>query len=193
MAATQSTMRDLGTPASDFSLPSTDGTTVSRSDFAGKPLLIGFICNHCPFVKHIAGKLGELASTYANKGVAVVLISSNDISSHPEDAPDNMPAFLEQYGIAAPYLYDESQEVAKAYGAACTPDFFLFDGDHTLFYRGQFDAARPGNDEPVTGEDLSGAVDAVLKGSDPVEPQKPSMGCNIKWKPGNEPAFFSVR
>ncbi|MCG8479054.1 MAG: thioredoxin family protein [Spirochaetales bacterium] len=193
MAATQSTMRDLGTPAPDFSLPSPDGTTVSRNDFAGKPLLIGFICNHCPFVKHIAGKLGELTSAYTKKGVAVVLISSNDISSHPEDAPDNMPAFLDQYGIAAPYLYDETQEVAKAYEAACTPDFFLFDGDHKLFYRGQFDAARPGNDEPVTGEDLSRAVDAVLERGKPIEPQKPSMGCNIKWKPGNEPAFFSVR
>lgn len=193
MAATLSTMRELGTPAPDFSLPSTDGNTVSRSDFAGRPLLVGFICNHCPFVKHIAGKLGELAKTYAEKGVALVLISSNDIASHPEDAPDNMPAFLTQYGIDAPYLYDESQEVAKAYEAACTPDFFLFDADHALFYRGQFDDSRPGNEIPVTGADLTHAVDAVSGNGERIEAQKPSMGCNIKWRPGNEPPFFSVR
>ncbi len=192
MAATQSTMRELGTPAPDFSLPSADGTTVSRSDFAGKPLLIGFICNHCPFVKHIAGKLGELASAYTKRGVAFVLISSNDIASYPEDAPENMPAFLAQYGIAAPYLYDESQEVAKAYEAACTPDFFLFDADHKLRYRGQFDDARPGNAEPVTGADLGRALDAVLARDKPIEPQKPSVGCNIKWKRGNEPAFSTI-
>jgi peroxiredoxin len=185
-------MKELGTPAPDFSLPDSTGKTIAKSDFAGKPLLVVFICNHCPFVRHIGNALGELTADYAKKGIGVVLISSNDIEAHPEDAPAEMPAFLREFGIAVPYLYDESQEVAKSYEAACTPDFFLFDSEHTLVYRGQFDSARPGNDEPVTGADLSAAVDAVLQGQPPLTDQKPSMGCNIKWKPGNEPAFFSV-
>ena len=192
MAETPSTMKQLGTPAPDFSLPDTSGATVSRDDFAGRPLLVAFICNHCPVVKHIGTKLGELTRSYADKGVGVVLIGSNDIASHPEDAPDRMPAFMEEYGISVPYLYDETQEVAKEYEAACTPDFFLFDAGHTLVYRGQFDDARPGNDAPVTGADLSAAVDAVLQGQPALSDQKPSMGCNIKWKPGNEPAFFTI-
>lgn len=192
MAATSSRMKELGTAAPDFSLPDSTGRTVSKSDFAGNPLLVAFICNHCPFVRHIGSKLGELTADYAKKGVGVVLISANDIEAHPEDAPAEMPAFIREFGIAVPYLYDESQEVAKAYEAACTPDFFLFDSEHSLVYRGQFDGARPGNNEPVTGADLSAAVDAVLQGHPPLTDQKPSMGCNIKWKAGNEPAFFSV-
>ncbi len=192
MAATPSTMKELGTPAPDFALPTPDGKTVSLSDYAGKPILVVFICNHCPFVKHIGHKLGELTKEYEKKGVGVVLISANDIDAHPEDAPDKMPAFMEEYGIEVPYVYDETQEVAKAYNASCTPDFFLFGSDHRLVYRGQFDGARPGNDEPVTGADLSSAVDALLEGHAPISDQKPSMGCNIKWKEGNEPSFFTI-
>lgn len=192
MAATPSRMIELGTPAPEFALPATDGTTVSREDFVGAPLLVGFICNHCPFVIHIADVLGKLTATYAEKGVAVVLINANDTDSHPQDAPDKMPAFMERYGIQVPYLFDESQEVARAYQATCTPDFFLFDSDHSLVYRGQFDDSRPGNDEPVTGADLSAAVDAVLQGAPPLTDQKPSMGCSLKWRPGNEPAFSII-
>lgn len=192
MAATPSTMKALGTKAPAFSLPASDGTQVSIDDFAGQPLLVVFICNHCPFVKHIGAELGQLTASYRDKGVGVVLISSNDVATHPEDAPERMPAFMKEYGISVPYLYDESQEVAKAYEAACTPDFFLFDAEHSLVYRGQFDDARPGNDDPVTGADLSAAVDAVLEGNAPLPQQKPSMGCNIKWKPGNEPSFFAI-
>lgn len=190
MAQTPSTMRTLGTPAPDFSLPQPDGTLVSRSEFAGKPLLVGFICNHCPFVKHIGSKLGELTASFRERGVGVVLISSNDVTTHPDDAPSEMPAFMSRYGISVPYVFDESQEVAKAYQAACTPDFFLYDANHTLVYRGQFDASRPGQDEPVTGADLSAAVDAVVAGESPSADQRPSVGCNIKWKPGNEPAYY---
>ena len=192
MAVTPSTMKKLGTPAPGFSLPDSTGKTVSKDDFAGKPLLVVFICNHCPFVRHIGNTLGERTADYAKKGVGVVLIGSNDIETHPADSPAGMPAFIREFGIAVPYVYDESQEVAKSYEAACTPDFFLFDSEHTLVYRGQFDGARPGNGESVTGADLSAAVDAVLQGQPPLADQKPSTGCNIKWKPGNEPAFFSV-
>ena len=143
-------------------------------------------------MRHIGTKLGELTAEYAQRGIGVVLIGSNDIESHPEDAPDKMPEFIREFGISVPYLFDETQQVAKAYEAACTPDFFLFDGEHKLVYRGQFDDARPGNDAPITGADLSAAVDALLQGQPPLSDQKPSMGCNIKWKPGNEPAFFSI-
>jgi peroxiredoxin len=182
----------LGSRAPDFSLPTAEGTTVSREDYIGSPLLVGFICNHCPFGKHIAGLLGELTAAYAEKGIAPVLINSNDTTSHPEDAPDKMPAFMERYGIQVPYLVDESQEVALKYQATCTPDFFLYDSDHTLVYRGQFDDSRPGNDHPVTGADLSSAVDALLEDKPPLTDQKPSMGCSIKWRPGNEPAFSVI-
>lgn len=192
MAATPSKMIELGSPAPEFALPTAEGTTVSSDDYIGTPLLVAFICNHCPFVKHIAGSLGELTATYAQKGIATVLINSNDSMSHPEDAPEKMPAFKERYGIQVPYLIDESQDVARAYQATCTPDFFLFDSDHSLVYRGQFDDSRPGNDQPVTGADLSSAVDALLQGKPPLTDQKPSMGCSIKWRPGNEPAFSII-
>lgn len=192
MAATPSTMRALGSPAPDFSLPTPEGTPVSRGDYEGKPLLVAFICNHCPYVKHIAGVLGTRLAEYQSRGVGVVLINANDVETHPEDAPSLMPTFLKEYGITVPYLYDESQEVAKAYEAACTPDFFLFDAEHTLFYRGQFDDSRPANEEAITGRDLDAAVDALLDGGSAPRDQKASVGCNIKWKPGNEPAFFPI-
>ena len=192
MSATPSTMKELGTPAPDFALPDTAGAIVSKNDFAGSPLLVAFICNHCPYVSQNGHQLGGQTAAYAARGRGVVLISSNDIATHPEDAPSEMPAFIREFGISVPYLFDESQEVAKAYEAACTPDFFLFDSGHTLVYRGQFDGARPGNDQPITGADLSAAVDAILNGEPPLTDQQPSMGCNIKWKPGNEPAFFTV-
>ena len=190
MAVTPSTMLALGTAAPDFSLPDTEGAVVSCSDFAGKPLLVMFICNHCPFVKHVRGKLAELCHGYQQKGIAVVGINSNDPEDYPDDSPDNMAREVITAGYTFPYLYDETQQVAKAYRAACTPDFFLFDAQHKLVYRGQMDAGRPGNDVPLTGEDLTAAVEAVLAGL-PVGPdQKPSAGCNIKWKPGNAPDYF---
>ncbi len=191
MARTPSTMLELGTAAPDFSLPEpTSGNTVSLKDFAGRPLVVIFWCNHCPFVKHIAGRIGELADSYLPQGVAFVSITSNDVKYKPEDGVDMMPAFIEEYGIHFPYLYDESQQVAKAYRAACTPDFYLFDADHKLVYRGQFDDARPGNDAPVTGVDLEDAIKALLANLAVPEPQKASLGCNIKWKEGNEPDYF---
>ncbi len=191
MAQTPSTMIPLGTPAPDFSLPDTvTGETVSLSDFKGKPaLLVMFICNHCPFVIHIREKLVEFCKQYQDKGVGIVAISANDVSTHPDDSPDKMRECADQFGFTFPYLYDESQEVAKAYSAACTPDFFLFDNDHKLAYRGQFDDSRPGNDAPVTGADLAAAIDALLAGDAPPSQQKPSVGCNIKWKAGNEPPY----
>ncbi len=191
MARTPSTMLELGTAAPDFSLPEpTSGNTVSLSDFAGKPLVVIFWCNHCPFVKHIASRVGELADTYLPKDVAFVSITSNDVEYKPDDGVDKMPAFIAEYGIHFPYLYDESQEVAKAYQAACTPDFYLFDADHKLAYRGQVDDARPGNDAPVTGADLEDAIKALLANLPVPDEQKASLGCNIKWKAGNEPGYF---
>lgn len=192
MAVTPSNMKDLGTSAPDFSLPATNGQLVSRQDFSGKPLLVAFICNHCPFVIHIADKLGTLTRQWADRGLGVVLINSNNTETHPQDAPEHMPRFMETHGISVPYLFDETQETAKAYHAACTPDFFLYDANHSLVYRGQFDNARPSLDTPVTGEDLSAAVDAVLEGKPVPVQQKASAGCNIKWKPGNEPGFFTL-
>ena len=192
MAATPSSMLSLGTRAPDFSLTNVDGTTVSRDDFAGKPLLVVFICNHCPFVKHIVDAFVERAADYQKSGVAVVAISANDVDAHPEDDPEHMKAFAEEKGFSFPYLYDEDQSVARSYQAACTPDFFLFDANHKLYYRGQFDGARPGNDEAISGKDLTAAVNALVAGKEAPSPQKPSMGCNIKWKPGNEPAFSTV-
>lgn len=191
MVMTPSTMLPLGTQAPDFSLPATDGRTVSRHDFAGAPgLLVAFICNHCPFVQHIRGELARFGAEVQQKGLAVVAISSNDVASHPDDGPEQMAEEVEKVGYTFPYLYDETQEVAKAYRAACTPDFFLFDGEGKLVYRGQFDASRPGNGVPVTGEDLRRAVDAVLAGEAVPAEQTPSVGCNIKWKPGNAPDYF---
>jgi len=189
MAATPSNMPDLGTPAAPFSLPDTDGRTVSLADFDGAPaLLVMFLCNHCPYVKHVQPELTRLASEYAARGVAVVGISSNDVVRFPDDAPDKMKLEKRNAGYEFPYLFDETQEVAKAYGAACTPDFFLFDRSRKLVYRGQMDGGRPGNGIPVTGSDLRAALDAVLAGRAVPGDQKPSLGCNIKWKPGNEPA-----
>ena len=191
MALTPSTMLSLGTKAPDFSLPNTAGKKVSLSDYDnGKPLLVVFMCNHCPYVKHIQYDFAELVQEYQKKGAAVVGISANDVENFPEDSPENMARVAEDIGYTFDYLYDESQEVAKAYHAACTPDFFLFDGDRKLFYRGQMDSSRPGNDIPITGQDLRDAFDRVLAGEEAPEVQRPSLGCNIKWKPGNEPDYF---
>lgn len=190
MAATASTMLPLGTEAPPFSLPDSHGRTVSISDFGdAKALLVVFMCNHCPFVKHILDRFVEMAGEYADKGVAVVAINSNDVDGYPADRPEMMAQVASQKGFIFPYLYDETQEVAKAYHAACTPDFFLFDGERRLVYRGQMDGSRPGNDTPVTGADLRAALDAVLEGRSVSEQQTPSMGCNIKWKKGREPQY----
>ena len=191
MSLTPSTMLSLGTIAPDFSLPDTEGKTVSLSDFKkGKPFLVVFMCNHCPYVKHIQHDFAELVAEYQKKGVEVVGINANDVRNFPEDSPENMAAAAKEIGYTFDYLYDEDQAVAKAYRAACTPDFFLFDGERKLFYRGQIDASRPGNDIPISGIDLRGALDRVIAGKAPPEVQSPSMGCNIKWKAGNEPDYF---
>ena len=192
MAATPSTMLELGTRAPDFHLPEVaSGEVVSRDDFQNATaLLVMFICNHCPFVKHVRGELARLARDYEPRGVAVVAISSNDAERYPQDGPDAMRQEKQAAGYTFPYLFDETQEVAKAYMAACTPDFFLFNGERTLVYRGQLDDSRPSNGIPVTGRDLRAALDAVLDGLPVPEDQRPSVGCNIKWKPGNEPDYF---
>ncbi|TWT55557.1 Thiol-disulfide oxidoreductase ResA [Thalassoglobus neptunius] len=190
MVKTASTMLPLGNAAPDFSLSNVDGKEVSLKDFTGKPLLVMFICNHCPFVIHLRSALAEFASEYQLKGLAVVGISSNDVTTHPQDGPEEMKAEAKSAGYTFPYLYDETQDVAKAYHAACTPDFFLFDADHKLVYRGQFDDSRPQSDIPVTGEDLRAACDALLDGEPIREDQKPSIGCNIKWREGNAPSYF---
>lgn len=191
MAATASTMLPLGTVAPDFRLPDTTGKLVSLSDFKDAPaLVVVFMCNHCPYVKHIRQGLAQFARDYIPRGVAMVGINSNDVAQYPEDGPGRMAEEAKAAGYIFPYLFDETQEVAKAYRAACTPDFYLFDRARRLVYRGQFDDSRPGNGIPVTGHDLRAAVEAVLAGK-PVSPhQKPSLGCNIKWKPGNEPDYF---
>lgn len=191
MAQTASTMLPLGTPAPDFSLPEpATGKTLSLSDFQNAPaLLVMVICNHCPFVKHIRQGLIQFARDYQAKGLAIVAINANDVVNHPEDSPAKMAEDAKTFGYPFPYLYDESQATAQAYHAACTPDFFLFGADRKLVYRGQFDGSRPGNNVPVTGNDLRAAADAVLAGQ-PVSPeQNPSIGCNIKWKAGNEPGY----
>lgn len=191
MVRTLSTMLPLGTKAPDFSLANVDGKTVSLADLRGTPaLLVIFLCNHCPYVKHVAPKLAEFTAEYLNKGVAVVGINSNDVANCPDDSPEKMAAEVQERGYRFPYLYDESQEVAKAYRAACTPDFYVFDDDQKLAYRGQFDDSRPDSGIPVTGDDLRAALDAVLAAKAPPAEQKPSLGCNIKWKPGNEPDYF---
>jgi peroxiredoxin len=192
MVRTNSTMLPLGTQAPDFSLVSIDATTVSLADFADAPaLLVIFMCNHCPYVIHVADHLAQLAAEYQAKGTAVVAISSNDVASHPQDSPEQMVHEAENRGYSFPYLYDDTQEVAKAYGAACTPDFYLFDADQRLVYRGQMDSSRPDSGIPVTGEDLRAALDALLSGAPVSEDQKPSLGCNIKWIEGSEPGYFS--
>lgn len=191
MVRTPSTMLPLGTSAPDFRLVNVDGREVALSDFADSPaLVVIFMCNHCPFVIHIADELARFAHEYQSRGAAIVGISSNDVANHPADSPERMVAEAEQRGYVFPYLYDETQEVAKAYRAACTPDFFVFDRQRKLAYRGQFDDSRPESGIPVTGRDLRAAVDAVLAGQPVPEPQRPSLGCNIKWKPGSEPDYF---
>ncbi len=193
MAAVTSTMLPLGTKAPEFNLPDTAGNTVSLSDFGDAPaLLVVFMCNHCPYVKNIRETFVELVKEYQAKGVAVVGINSNDVEAYPDDSPELMVEEVKKFGYTFPYLYDETQEIAKAYRAACTPDFFLFDAQRRLLYRGQMDSSRPGNDKPLTGQDLRNALDAVLSGSEVASEQKPSMGCNIKWKQGNEPEYFKV-
>lgn len=194
MARTPSTMLPLGTVAPDFALPdAVSGRTVSLGDAKdSKALLVMFLCNHCPYVKHIQAGLAQMAKDFQARGVAVVAISSNDAMNYPDDSPENMKGEAQRAGYTFPYLFDESQSVARAYRAACTPDFFLFDAQRELVYRGQMDDARRGNDLPVTGKDLRAAVEAVLSGK-PVSPnQIPSLGCNIKWKPGNEPDYFRL-
>ena len=194
MSLTPSTMLPLGTKVPSFALPATDGTIVRDSDFAAAPaFLVMFICNHCPYVKHIRDGLAVMARDFANQGVAVVGIMSNNAAQYPDDRPEMMKLEKQDAGWDFPYLYDESQDVAKAYHAACTPDFFLFDGAHKLVYRGQMDDSRPGNNQPVTGRDLRAAVAKVLANEAIDAAQKPSIGCNIKWKPGNEPGWFSRR
>ncbi|MDF3131075.1 thioredoxin family protein [Kiritimatiellaeota bacterium B1221] len=191
MVNTASTMLKLGTPAPDFSLTDTvSGKQVSLSDFSGKPLAIMFISAHCPFVIHVQDELARLGRDYADTDLQFVAVCANYVVSHPADAPDKLAEQAQTCGFNFPYLYDETQEVAKAYTAACTPDFFLFDADHKLVYRGQIDDSRPKTDIPVDARDFRAAADAVLSGKAPAEDQKPSMGCNIKWIPGNEPDYF---
>ncbi len=189
MAATPSTMLPLGTPAPEFSLTDTvSGKRVTLAAYrASKPLLVMFICNHCPYVKHVRAQLAAIARDYSPRGVAILAISSNDVENYPADAPDLMRSEAAAAGYSFPYLYDADQSVARAYHAACTPDFFLFDAADRLVYRGQLDDSRPSNTLPVTGRDLRAALDAVLAGHAPAAAQRPSIGCNIKWKPGNEP------
>lgn len=184
-------MVELGTPAPDFTLPDTTGKPVSLGDFHGSPaLLVVFLCNHCPYVKHLRHEFAAFAREYQSKGVSVIGINANDVANYPDDRPEKMAEEVHNIGYSFPYLYDETQEVAKAYHAACTPDFFLFDRARQLVYRGQFDDSRPGNNLPVTGKDLRAAIDKVLTGQPVPADQKPSLGCNIKWKAGNEPDYF---
>jgi peroxiredoxin len=191
MAATASTMSELGAPASNFRLPDTNGKTVALSDFKSAPaLLVLFICNHCPFVKHIRAELARIARDYQPAGVGIVAINSNDVEKYPDDSPARMVEEAKAGGYTFPYLFDETQEIAKAYGAACTPDFFLYDAQRRLVYRGQLDDSRPNNGVPVSGKDLRAALDAVLARRSVAADQKPSVGCNIKWKPGNAPEYF---
>jgi peroxiredoxin len=190
MARTASTMLDLGTAAPDFNLPDTQGQRVNLNDFANQPILVVFACNHCPYVLHILQYFASLMPDYQSQGLSVVMINANDVSNFPDDSPEKMRELSEKYQLSFPYLFDESQQVAQAYRAACTPDFFLFDASHRLYYRGQFDDSRPGNDKPVDGHDLINAIERLLKDQAAPKDQIPSMGCNIKWKAGNEPDYF---
>jgi peroxiredoxin len=191
MVRVSSTMLPLGTEAPPFSLPDPSGQVVGLDDFADAPgLLVMFLCNHCPFVKHLREGLAAFGREYQARGLGVVAISSNDVEKYPADSPELMARESEEAGYTFPYLFDESQEVALAYRAACTPDFFLFDGAKRLVYRGRFDGSRPGNGIPVTGEELRAAADAVLEGRPVSEQQQPSVGCNIKWKPERTPEYF---
>jgi peroxiredoxin len=184
-------MSELGNPAPNFNLPEpATGKIVALADFDDKPaLLVAFICNHCPFVKLIKDEFAAFAREYQDQGLAVVAISANDVAGHPADSPEKMAGDVREKGYTFPYLYDETQAVAKEYQAACTPDFFLYNDERKLVYRGQFDDARPGNGKPVTGADMRAAVDAVIAGKAITAEQKPSVGCNIKWKAGNEPVY----
>ncbi len=192
MALIASTMLPLGTQAPDFHLPNVvSGEIVSLSSFADKKaLLVMFICRHCPFVKHIQQELVQLGKDFFQSDLGMIAISANDANNYPDDAPDSLKAMAIELGFKFPLCYDETQEVAKAYTAACTPDFFLFDATRKLVYRGQLDDSRPSNGKPVTGADLRAAIEAVLTGNSVEEEQKPSIGCNIKWKKGNEPSYF---
>ncbi len=194
MVKTLSTMLDLGTTSPDFSLPDVvSGQSVSLNTFSGnKALLVMFICRHCPFVIHVQKELARIGKDYSDKDVGIVAISSNDAQSHPEDSPAGLKQMAEELGFGFPFCYDESQETAKAFAAACTPDFYLFNEARQLVYRGQLDDSRPGNDIPVTGKDLRGALDAVLRDEPVGRDQRPSIGCNIKWKSGNEPEYFGA-
>lgn len=185
MPRTPSTMVPLGTPAPTFALPDVrNGRTVSLADFAGTPvLLVMFICNHCPFVKHVRSELARLGRDYRAKGVGIVAICANDSAGYPEDSPDRMKAEAADAGYTFPYLFDGTQDIARSFQAACTPDFFVYDRQRRLAYRGQLDESRPGSDIPVTGSDLRAAIDALLAGAPVSDRQKPSIGCNIKWKP----------
>jgi peroxiredoxin len=192
MVAVESTMLPLGTPAPDFALPDPSGQVHTLAGVAAgsSALVVAFICNHCPYVKLIADRFAELGNELRSNGVAVVAINSNDASAHPDDSPEAMATEVELRGYRFPYLFDESQQTARDYHAACTPDFFIFGADLKLRYRGRFDSARPGNAEQVTGAELAAAAAAIAAGGEPSEPQVPSMGCNIKWRPGSEPAWF---
>ena len=191
MAQTPSTMLALDTPLPAFSLPDYNSRLISSADFEDQPVLVMFICNHCPYVKHIQGDIVDILKPYQTKGIQAVAINSNDFKAYPDDTPEKMQEVAERFGFTFPYLIDESQHVAKSFKAACTPDFFLFDKDHKLVYRGQLDDSRPGNDIPVTGQDLKHAMDLLLQGKRvPESEQTPSVGCNIKWRPGNAPDYF---
>jgi peroxiredoxin len=191
MAETPSTMLGIGTQAPDFALPEpATGNSVSLADFAGKPLLVVFSCNHCPYVLHILDSFTDFANEAQCRDLGVVMISANDVAGYPADGPEKMADLARNRGFEFPYLYDESQRVAVAYRAACTPDFFLFDENHRLVYRGQYDGSRPGNSVAVDGRDMRAAVDAVLAGAEITGDQIPSVGCNIKWRAGNEPDYF---
>lgn len=193
MVRTASTMLPLGTEAPNFSLPDADGTAYGRDQVRGKAgLLVVFMCNHCPYVKHVASQLSDIAREYIGRGIGMVGINSNDITTHPDDSPEKMREEVRIHGYTFPYLFDQSQEVAKDYRAACTPDFYLFDADLKLVYRGQMDDSRPRQDTPATGRDLRIALDCLLAGKEVAEPHKPSIGCNIKWRPNNEPTYFSA-
>ncbi len=192
MSATQSTMLALGTQAPDFSLPDVrTGAMVSPKDFLGKRgLLVMFICAHCPYVKHIQEEIARVGKDFGPKGIAFIAVGSNDAVNYPDDGPLGLRAQAERFGFDFPYVFDETQNVAKAYRAACTPEFYLFDASQKLYYRGQLDDSRPKNTLPVTGQDLRAALDSLLTGQTAPGDQKPSIGCNIKWKKGNEPDYF---
>ena len=193
MGATPSTMLDLGTPLPPFRLRDLDGKAVTSNDFStSKGVLVAFICPHCPFVRHIRTAFAQTAKDAQERGLAVIAVNSNDVTAFPDDSPDDMRKEVKEGGYTFSYLFDESQEVAKAFRAACTPDFFLFDSRHRLVYRGQFDDSRPNSGIPVTGRDLNAAIDAVLEGRPMPEVQRPSLGCNIKWSKGNEPEYFKT-